>query len=188
MDNTYKIITFQHKSVLETLLNSGKYKCLRKSKYYEATPNCYDRLLENIPTKIEGVNIPIFGWYAVIEEDNNLLTVDDKTINRALEMTGQNCNDYYLFEMEIPKEYVSLQDFYNFVDVRCQEEDELDGFVGDPWDYVFIVEPNREIQATFPIIKKEWIKNVYEYYEEKVNKFRSNKKVGNLIFQNKKKV
>lgn len=159
------LITFQHRSVLNSILKDGKFVCDKVSFYNTRTPKCYKRLLDSIPNKPEEIKIPIFAWYAVLDSDNSKLTLDEKTIYRCLSMTGQDYKQYYVFKLTVPRNLVSLQNFYNFVDCRCEEEGDYQPEF-DVWSGVFDIEHGREIQAVIPFIKKEWVDEVksYEFY------------------------
>ena len=84
-------------------------------------------------------------------------------------MTYLEENEYLLFELNIDDDKVSLQNFYNFVDARCEEEGidpYYDSFEEFPINTVFEIE-DGEIQATFSSIRKEYVENVYSY--KKIN-------------------
>ena len=161
-----KLISFQHKSVLDKLNRDGIYECSTLSKFHESTPKCYNELSKRLNLR-ENIS-PVFAWYNV----NGLpLEINSDSIGRALEMTGCDTTKYYLFELNVPDEYVDLQYFYNFVDMRCVEE--FDDNVCITWYNVFNVDRNdndNEIQATLPFIKREWIKNIYEVTYEQITK------------------
>ena len=159
-----KLITFQHKDIIKDLNSKGIYECRLKSSFSKATPDCY-KMLANRLNLTENV-YPIFAWYNVLGLP---LVVNIDTINRAMEMTGFKIDEYYLFELEVPDEFVDLQYFFNFVDMRCVEE--FNDNVFTTWKDVFNVDKTEsriEIQATLPNIRKEWIMNVYEMTEEDV--------------------
>lgn len=156
-----KILTFQHKSVLDKI-NEGVYKCDILSKYYNNTPKCYKMLRDRL--RID--HNPIFGWAKVLEEEIN---INQKTIKRCLEMTEFDSKDYVLLELNIPDKFVDLQNFYMFVDARCEEEGidpYYENFEDFPFDVIFEFEENEEIQATFPEIRKEWIENIYSFNDK----------------------
>ena len=95
--------------------------------------------------------------------------VDSETIKRCLEMTYLEEDEYLLFELNIDDDKVSLQNFYNFVDARCEEEGidpYYESFEEFPMNTIFEIE-DGEIQATFSSIRKEYVENVYSY--KKIN-------------------
>ena len=161
-----KILTFQHKKVLEEIQNKGVYIANANSEYRNATPKCYDKVFTAIRNKEKNSTIPIFGWYAVLNSNNDKLKVDAATVFRCMEMTSQDEDNYILFELEMEEDKVSLQDFYNFVDARCEEEridPYYEKFENFPFEVVFKIEKDCEIQCTMSSIKKENIKNIYSY-------------------------
>lgn len=158
-----KILTFQHKDILNELNEKGVYLAKRNSEYRQTTPKCYDFVFNSIKTKEPGSTQPIFGWHAVF--DNEKITVNSKTIKRCLEMTYQEENEYLLFELNIDDDKVSLQDFYTFVDARCEEEGidpYYEHFEDFPMESIFEF-VNCEIQCTISSIRKEYIQNIYSY-------------------------
>ena len=160
-----KLITFQNKNIIKDLNYKGVYECILKSSFNKATPNCYKMLASRL--NLAEDTYPVFAWYNVIGLP---LVVNMGTINRAREMTGFKVDDCYLFELEVPDEFVDLQYFYNFVDMRCSEE--FEDNVVTTWRDVFNVDRNKnelEIQATLPSIRREWVINVYEMIEEDVD-------------------
>lgn len=158
-----KLITFQHKDILNQL-NNGKYICNKISKYQSFTPLSYNILRNRLIDKIGSCENPIFAWAQVIPGKE--LKVDSKTIGRALEMTGFNFEHYLIFELDVDDKYVDIQDFYNFVDMRCEEEGidcYYNSFDEFPIDKVFTIDYEYELQATIPMIKLEWVKSIYEF-------------------------
>lgn len=159
-----KILTFQHKNVLRDIQSKGLYIAQIDSEYKEMTPRCYDIVFDSIPYKEDGSSKPIFGWQRVSIGDYSEIKVDEKTIKRCLEMVPIDLSTHLLFELDIPKERVSLQNFYNFVDARCEEEGfdryykTFDEF---PIHVIFQLDAG-ENQCTFSSIRKEYIKNIYE--------------------------
>lgn len=149
-----KIITFQHTDVINTL-KTKDYKCELISEYHKSTPRSYEILSQRLLEKCNIKSNPIFGWLQTIEGKNIL---DKDSIKRALEMV--HFNDYSMLYLDVPEEYIDLQDFYSFVDLRCEEE-RIDPyyfrFENFPVNVVFDTSKALEIQVTFPIIKKEWI-------------------------------
>ena len=117
-----KILTFQHKNIIRDIQSKGLYITQIDSEYKKMTPRCYDIVFDSIPDKEDGSSKPIFGWQRVSIGDLNEINVDEKTIKRCLEMVPMDLSTHLLFELDIPKERVSLQNFYNFVDARCEEE------------------------------------------------------------------
>ena len=164
-----KIITFQHKEVLKQIKENGVYLAEYDSLYKNNTPICYNLIFNDIKNKHPQANNPIFGWYAVIDNDNNNLKVDARTIKRCLEMTSFDEHDYLILELEKNEDEVSLQDFYNFVDARCEEEGfdtYYDKFEDFPFETVFEYTKDSEVQCVFSHINKADIKNVYSYKKD----------------------
>lgn len=165
-----KILSFQHKEVLNEIKNKGIYLAKLNSFYRSKTPKCYNIVFNSIKNKEEGSSQPIFGWYAVLDKDNEKLEVNSKTVARCMEMTGQDEDNYLLFELEVEDSRVSLQDFYTFVDARCEEEGfdpYYESFDEFPIDKVFDISEYGEVQCTISSIRLSDIKNIYSY--KKVN-------------------
>ena len=158
-----KIITFQHKHILNELKENGVYYAKLNSEYKKNTPKCYKMVFDSIEKKDPKATDPIFGWKRVFTSGD--LEINSETIRRCMEMTGFDEKEYLLFELEIDDKEVSVQNFYNFVDARCEEEGidpyyiEFEDF---PFDCIFETKIG-ELQCTFTALRKEHIKNVYEY-------------------------
>ena len=164
-----KILTFQHKNILKELEYDGVYIAKLDSFYKQKTPQCYDIVFNSIKTIEPGSTQPIFGWYSVLSNNNGELNIDSKTISRCLEMTGFNEENYLVFELDLPSDRVSLQNFYNFVDARCEEEgidSYYDNFEDFPIDKIFDIKNALEIQCTFSSIHYPDIKNIYSFKKE----------------------
>lgn len=158
-----KILTFQHKSVEDTLIKDGLYMCNIISDYNKKTPNAYKFLAEELYKKCgEKPDIPIFGWSKVFDDKD--FYVDNDTISRMLDMTFFDVNEYVLLKLIVPEKYVLLTNFYEFVYKRCKEEfpnDEeyqSDDIINKS---VLDVSNTQEIQAIIPFIKYEWLASVY---------------------------
>ena len=115
-----KIITFQHKHILNELKENGVYYAKLNSEYKKNTPKCYKMVFDSIEKKDPKATDPIFGWKRVFTSGD--LEINSETIRRCMEMTGFDEKEYLLFELEIDDKEVSVQNFYNFVDARCEEE------------------------------------------------------------------
>lgn len=174
-EETVKVMTFQHKEVWDEILSNGEYRCVKKSNYQKATPECYKRIADTLDVKCKEGTIPIFGWSQLnISETKCGLDLDKDYIYYAQNKTGFPSNSYYGAILEVPLSYLAFQDFYNFVDCRCEEEG-LDTFMFDPWNGTIITYPypkahkERDIQCIMPVIKKEWLRILFSYEEHKIN-------------------
>lgn len=155
-----KLITFQHKSILKDI-KKGSYKCNHIGEYQKRTPISYNFIRKELENKISDKVInPIFAWSKVI--DNKEISTSEVEIFRMLEMTPFDLSDYLMFELDVPKEFVLLTDFYSFVDMRYYEEFESKRFnIGNLSKFVLSVDNKIEIQAIIPEIKSEWVLNIY---------------------------
>lgn len=163
-----RVLSFQHKNVIRDINANGVYIAKVDSEYRRRSPRCYDMVFKDIPDKEIGSTQPIFGWHHVMI-DGGEITVNEKTIKRCLLMTPMDLSTHLLFEMDIPKEKLSLQDFYAFVDAKCVEEG-LDKYYKPfnefPAHLMFKLDRGEtEVQCTFSSIRKEYIKNIYEVIE-----------------------
>lgn len=164
-----RIITFQHPEVLKTLRKNNKYTCVTVSKYNEATPKCYERLRTELESKInQKVQSIIFAWGRVSDE----YTIDISQAERMLEMT--HFINYIALELDVPDEMILLTRFYDFVDIRCEEEGidnydwESDGryssydeFIESCWQRVLNNHEDCEIQVILPYIQSDWLVRAY---------------------------
>ena len=176
--------------MLKQIKENGVYLAKYDSLYKSNTPICYNLIFNNIKNKHPQANNPIFGWYAVIDNDNNNLKVDARTIKRCLEMTSFDEHDYLILELEKNEDEVSLQDFYNFVDARCEEEGfdtYYDKFEDFPFETVFEYTKYSEIQCVFSHINKADIKNIYSYKKDD-NCYIIKNSIILILFQNKSKL
>lgn len=168
-----KVITFQHKNVLNDIEREGKYISTIDSEFKRNTPLCYQIVFDSIKEKDIEATSPIFGWVNVWGDND--LTVNEKTIKRCMNMTQFECEDYVILELEISKDRVSLQNFYNFVDARCEEEGidaYYDKFEDFPIECIFEIE-NSETQCTFSSIRKSDIINIYSFKKIDPTKYNS---------------
>ena len=161
-----RLITFQHKSILKDI-ERGTYKCNYIGNYQKRTPISYDFIRKQLECKIrDNVTNPIFAWNKVI--DNKEISTSEEEITRMLEMTPFDLDDYLMFELDVPEEYILLTDFYSFVDMRYYEEFESENFdINKFSNYTLLVENEMEIQAIIPEIKFEWLLNVFSVENEK---------------------
>ena len=149
-----KILSFQHKSVLDKILSTGEYKCDYISRTHKSSPLIYNKLRTDMNKQLKEKCInPIFGWYRVIDDE---IVFNDETINRALQMVSFDHNNYIALLLEIPESYVLLTDFYEFADMRLFEEEHPTAVIELSYKIY-----DDEVQATFPVIKKEWLKKAY---------------------------
>ena len=162
------LLTFQHKIVLNEIINKGKYYCNHVSEYHSLTPKSYDLLARRLnETANCQCTTVIFAWQRLYK--SKVLNISQ--IERALECTPFNCDDIYLFELNVPADKVLLTNFYNFVDLRCQEEgiDDLYPNSGLNEDekfsrlaqYVFDIDTHDEIQAVIPSIDCGEVLNIF---------------------------
>lgn len=160
-----KIISFQHKKVLDDILNNGIYRCEYISQFHKEAPKCYKYLRDKVYEKTNIDNNPVFGWANIIIDKK--MEVDKETISRAYEMVPFEENDYYILELEIPNELLIVQDFYDFA---CYKADEMEGVYEPISDKLLQLNYGREMQAVFPYIKKEWLINIYSYTMKVIQK------------------
>lgn len=168
-----KVITFQHKNILKTIESEGKYIVTMESEFKKNTPMCYQIVFDSIKEKDIAASNPIFGWNNVLCDND--LTVNEDTIKRCMEMTCFDYKDYVLLELEIDEKRLSLQNFYNFVDARCEEEGidaYYERFEDFPIECMFQIE-NNETQCTFSSIRKSDIVNIYYFEKIDPNKYSS---------------
>lgn len=167
------IISFQHKSSLEQIKNSGRYFCPIDSRYSIETPKIYSYLRELIKHKIDIDSRPIFGWsnlinYTFDEYGNynpiNLYPLSFESIFSATQKVPFDGRDYYIYILDVPNELVVSHDFFDFA---CFKEDESEELCTDKQlkDFIFNSETSisRDIQSCFPYIDKSFIKGIYEF-------------------------
>lgn len=165
-----KLLTFQHKTILDDIRDTGVYLCERQSDYHLNTPNAYaflkSRLAGQYPQAFKNV---IFAWQQLFKDTP--LTIEHAV--RGFECTGFDTDNYYLFELDVYDKHVFLTNFYNFVDLRCQEEGIDDIFPDTDYSYsynekiallencVLDISTHDEVQAIIPYIQKENIISIY---------------------------
>ena len=157
-----RILTFQHKNVIEELNNYGHYICKYTSSFRKEAPMIYDelRILLNEKTGLKAN--PIFGWAKLVDVEP--LEVCKDFFFSSLGKVNFDHNDYLLFEIDVPNNLVCLHDFFDFACFKADEEEEL-CTIKALHQFIFYssIFDNRDIQAVFPVIKKDWIVDIYKF-------------------------
>ena len=156
-----KLITLQHKDVLNDIISNGRYECTMISNYHKESPKIY-KILANRLGLSDGV-YPIFTWAYL---DNKPVSLNSETVTSANSKVPLKIKDYYAFELEVPDDKTDLQDFYAFAATKSDEYE----FEIDPKAEMFTCDIGEvaNIQCTIPEIRNEWIRAVYNMNEEKV--------------------
>lgn len=157
-----RILTFQHKNIIEELNNYGHYICTYTSSFSKEAPMIYDelRMLLNEKTGLKAN--PIFGWAKLIDVEP--LEVCRDFFFSSLGKVNFDHNDYLLFEINVPDNLVCLHDFFDFACFKADEEEELCTRKAlHQFIFYSSIFNNRDIQAVFPVIKKDWIVNIYKF-------------------------
>lgn len=167
------IMSFQHKSSLEQIKNSGRYFCPIDSTYSIETPKIYSYLRELIFNKTGFDCRPIFGWsnlinYKADENGNhNPIKLDPPSFDSIFSATQKvpfDGRDYYIYILDVPNELVVSHDFFHFA---CFKADEDEGLCTDKQLKDFIFNPSfcvhDDVQTCFPYIDKSFVKGVYEF-------------------------
>lgn len=157
-----KIFSFQHKEVINQIITDDVYKCSYVSEYRKQSPILYAVLQEFIYKKTNIDSFPIFGW-SKIENIDEMSSIEDVILNTYYKV-GFDSDNYILMELDIPDCYISQHDFYDFASFKLDEEEGLCG-LDDLRNFIYsnISTDSINIQATFPVILKEWVTNVYSY-------------------------
>lgn len=157
-----RILTFQHKNIIEELNNYGHYICTYTSSFSKEAPMIYDelRMLLNEKTCLKAN--PIFGWAKLVDVEP--LEVCRDFFFSSLGKVNFDHNDYLLFEINVPDNLVCLHDFFDFACFKADEEEELCTRKAlHQFIFYSSIFNNRDIQAVFPVIKKDWIVNIYKF-------------------------
>lgn len=157
-----RILTFQHKNIIEELNNYGHYICTYTSSFSKEAPMIYDelRMLLNEKTGLKAN--PIFGWAKLVDVEP--LEVCRDFFFSSLGKVNFDHNDYLLFEINVPDNLVCLHDFFDFACFKADEEEELCTRKAlHQFIFYSSIFNNRDIQAVFPVIKKDWIVNIYKF-------------------------
>lgn len=157
-----RILTFQHKNILKDLDESGFYMCKYISDFSKESPMLYEelRMLLNEKTGLKAN--PIFGWAKLVGVEP--LEVGKDFLFSSLGKVNFDHSNYLLFELDIPDNLVCLHDFFDFACFKADEEEELctrkalHSFIF--YSHVF---DNRDVQAVFPVIKKQWVRDIYKF-------------------------
>lgn len=152
-----KLITVQHKNVLDQLLTGKKYTATKKVlNYLQST---YDTLKKEYNYE----NNPVFAC----------------PIGRYSEFMGADIEGTYLIELDVPDEFVKLQNYYEWSDLIYFSESPED------WDadlldlHTFIQETingyktnSKEdiIQATLPYIDPTWVVSSHKITNKFIDK------------------
>lgn len=157
-----RILTFQHKNIIEELNNYGHYICKYTSSFSKEAPMIYDelRMLLNEKTGLKAN--PIFGWAKLIDVEP--LEVCKDFFFSSLGKVNFDHNNYLLFEINVPDSLVCLHDFFDFACFKADEEEELCTRKAlHQFIFYSSIFNNRDIQAVFPVIKKDWIVDIYKF-------------------------
>lgn len=157
-----RILTFQHKNIIEELNSYGHYICTYTSSFSKEAPMIYDelRMLLNENTGLKAN--PIFGWAKLIDVEP--LRVNKDFFFSSLGKVNFDYNDYLLFEIDVPDNLVCLHDFFDFACFKADEEEELCTRKAlHQFIFYSSIFNNRDIQAVFPVIKKDWIVDIYKF-------------------------
>lgn len=157
-----RILTFQHKNIIEELNNYGHYICTYTSSFSKEASMIYDelRMLLNEKTGLKAN--PIFGWAKLVDVEP--LEVCRDFFFSSLGKVNFDHNDYLLFEINVPDNLVCLHDFFDFACFKADEEEELCTRKAlHQFIFYSSIFNNRDIQAVFPVIKKDWIVNIYKF-------------------------
>ena len=149
-----KVITIQHKEVLKKLLEKGSYKANKSF------------VSENLLKPYEFAST-FFGW------DN--IPIFLAPIGYKVEMYGAKMGlDYVAIELDIPKEYLKFQEYYNWSDfiyfLECPDEfkESFSNYknVEDFGKDILDIKPNKSSKSPYQVmtseLKKEWITYILE--------------------------
>lgn len=167
------IMSFQHKSSLEQIKNSGRYFCPIDSEYSVETPKIYSYLRELIKNKTGIDSRPIFGWSNLISYkadkngNHNPIKLDPPSfdsIYSALQKVPFDGRDYYIYILDVPENLIVHHEFYGFSSYKVDEDFEM---CTDEQIRSFIFNDgfscNDDVQTCFPYIDKSFVKRVYEF-------------------------
>lgn len=171
------ITTIQPKSVVDILESGKKFRCSKRKSYYyrKEYPDfvqAYDWLVEQmINNGIQSDNrLPVWGWYkySKYEKTPSIRTLKVYSVQFRL-------------RINIPDELVLLTDFNNWhncitnlfcgsdsyvnrmmtlEDNKTWEKSKIERLKKKSWNKIFDIENSNIIQATFPYILPEYIKEI----------------------------
>lgn len=159
-----KLLTVQHRIVLETLQNNGRYYCNFISEYQKTTPQCYKRLAEQLAEKT-GISVatPVFCFSNVIGLP---LKANKKTFYRIDGMIGIP-EDKVILELSVPEKIALHTDFYDFADVKYEEEYEegieLVDYIMTDYRFNERYGEWRECQTLIPYIDPQFLVATHTY-------------------------
>lgn len=165
MTDKLKVVTFQHKAVVDELNEKGFYLCTYKGDFHEATPKSYQYLIDSYRTKYPNTHIkyPIFGWTQVLEVGLPVNEHNKEDLERMLGMTGFK-EPYHIITLSVPKNKVMETDFYDFVYLRCSEEFLEEDPPLTESQIANILRPRErgaiEIQAILGYIDRDWVVDI----------------------------
>lgn len=156
------VYSFQHKNVLANLIKYKIYNCTYASQYRNQAPILYSLLQELLYDKTSINSYPIFSWSVIEGEEAKNLSVENAVLN-SYHKVNYDANNYVCLELDIPDKYIVEHDFFDFACYKADEEEQLVE-EDELRDFVFNSKVSSyNVQACFPIIQLEWLKNAYEY-------------------------
>ncbi len=152
-----KLITIQHKNVLDQLLSGNKYVATRK------VENFLQSAYNTLKKEYNYENNPVFAC----------------PIDRYCEFMGASTEDTYLIELDVPDEFIKLQNYYEWSDLIYFSESpedwdsdiaDLENFIKDTLNGNRTEDKDEIIQATIPYIEPSWVISYHELTKKFINK------------------
>lgn len=172
-----RVVSYQHKSVLDTINKEGRYFCTYNSNYRSDAPKIYSYLQELVLDKTGIDSFPIFSYGLLINKDWKVIDLTNPSedlIHWSWQKVSFDFEDYYFFFLDIPDDLIVSHDFYDFA---CFKVDEFECLVTDKQlkDFIFedqikvkdVPSVGRDVQTCFPYIDKSFIKGVYSFKVER---------------------
>ena len=156
------VYSFQHKNVLANLIKYKIYNCTYASQYRNQAPILYSLLQQLLYNKTRINSYPIFSWSAIEGTEAKDISAENAVLNSYYKV-NYDADSYVCLELDIPDKYIVEHDFFDFA---CYKSDEEEQLVEEAELRKFIFNSKTShynVQACFPIIKLEWLKNAYEY-------------------------
>lgn len=155
------VYSFQHKNVLANLMKYKIYNCTYVSQYRNHAPILYGLLQELLYDKTGINSYPIFSWSTIEGEEAKDISAEKAVLNSYHKVNYDMAN-YVCLELDIPDKYIVEHDFFDFACFKADEEEQLVE-EAELRNFIFNSKAsNYNVQACFPIIKLEWLKNAYE--------------------------
>ena len=161
-----KVVTIQHKNVLDILRQEGIYWVDQYRSDYKGFKPTYDKMMILMEEKIGVKLLPIWCFSRVqgMEPSTNLNWENYKGKGCPIDETS------VLFELEVDEINALIMDYYQWTDYMYFLGDNDDEGIETALENLFKIETADTVQVCIPFIKKNMILSVYDNNGDKISR------------------